>query len=530
MPRIGLRASLTLAAAATARRRRARALAVRRRAPARTRGPRGRRRRRSSSRCCCRRGPATCSRMGTGFYADDLRRPSQGLRDAERPVGAALLQGRHRDDALGRPPGLRPLLPLERQDRRVDGSGRHGEPAPARPPPDAAPPRSAGRVRARPRDRRLRGGRRRAIPSQSIEIADIEGAAREATQLLRRGEPQRPRRPARAGSSSPTAATRCSRATKTYDVIISDPSDVWVAGVGNLFTREFYALARSRLKPGGVMVQWFHMHSLPPEQMKLIVATFRSVFPLRVVLAAQPRRRDPDRQRRARAVGSRAASAARIETVPGVAEDLRGIGFWHPLSIFAAFVLDGEDLGAHARGRVGASTRTTTPSSSTCRRAPATWTRRPPTTPASRRCRRSGCRRSRASTRRATSTRAARYLLGFGMASIGRYDPAIPLMEESVRGDKPDPKFLVGLGNQYRAKGLTAKAARAYERALSLSAGGERGVAAARRAAARRGRRRGRGKGPARGLALAKDDAALAAAAARRRARRRHGRPKRSRC
>ncbi len=97
---------------------------------------------------------------------------------------------------------------------------------------------------------------------------------------------------------------------KTYDVIISDPSDVWVAGVGNLFTQEFYALARRRLKPGGVMVQWFHMHSLPPEQMKLIVATFRSVFPSRIALAAEPGRRHPDRRRRALALGPRAPAPA----------------------------------------------------------------------------------------------------------------------------------------------------------------------------------------------------------------------------
>ena len=41
------------------------------------------------------------------------------------------------------------------------------------------------------------------------------------------------------------------RSTKeNFDVIISEPSNPWIAGVGNLFTREFYEEARRRLRPG----------------------------------------------------------------------------------------------------------------------------------------------------------------------------------------------------------------------------------------------------------------------------------------
>ena len=37
-----------------------------------------------------------------------------------------------------------------------------------------------------------------------------------------------------------------------YDVIISEPSNPWIAGVAALFTREFFDAARARLAPGGV--------------------------------------------------------------------------------------------------------------------------------------------------------------------------------------------------------------------------------------------------------------------------------------
>jgi len=64
-----------------------------------------------------------------------------------------------------------------------------------------------------------------------------------------------------------------------YDVIISEPSNPWMAGVGSVFSREFYALASSRLKPGGVMAQWFHIYEMHDGIIDLVLQTFVSVFP-----------------------------------------------------------------------------------------------------------------------------------------------------------------------------------------------------------------------------------------------------------
>ncbi len=66
---------------------------------------------------------------------------------------------------------------------------------------------------------------------------------------------------------------------KKYDVIVSEPSNPWMAGVANLFSREFYRLARQRLADGGMMVQWFHGYSLFPRELRMIANTFRRVFP-----------------------------------------------------------------------------------------------------------------------------------------------------------------------------------------------------------------------------------------------------------
>jgi spermidine synthase len=64
-----------------------------------------------------------------------------------------------------------------------------------------------------------------------------------------------------------------------YDVIISEPSNPWIAGLASLFTTEFFGLARQHLRPGGMMVQWLQGYSLFTDDFRMIVNTFRSVFP-----------------------------------------------------------------------------------------------------------------------------------------------------------------------------------------------------------------------------------------------------------
>jgi tetratricopeptide (TPR) repeat protein len=60
---------------------------------------------------------------------------------------------------------------------------------------------------------------------------------------------------------------------------VSEPSNPWISGVSNLFTREFYEIALARLAPGGVFGQWFHYYDLEPADVKVELATFLSVFP-----------------------------------------------------------------------------------------------------------------------------------------------------------------------------------------------------------------------------------------------------------
>ena len=64
-----------------------------------------------------------------------------------------------------------------------------------------------------------------------------------------------------------------------YDVIVSEPSNPWMAGVASLFTREFFEAARARLKPNGLLCQWAHTYDISSRDLRSIVRTFGSVFP-----------------------------------------------------------------------------------------------------------------------------------------------------------------------------------------------------------------------------------------------------------
>jgi len=66
---------------------------------------------------------------------------------------------------------------------------------------------------------------------------------------------------------------------KKYDVITLEPMSPVQAGVVNLYSREFYRLARKRMNPGGVFLQWLPLHLVGPEDARSIVKTFRESFP-----------------------------------------------------------------------------------------------------------------------------------------------------------------------------------------------------------------------------------------------------------
>lgn len=67
--------------------------------------------------------------------------------------------------------------------------------------------------------------------------------------------------------------------TRRYTFIVSEPSNPWITGVSNLFTSEYWALARARLEQDGVMCQWVQLYALPPEALRGLIRTYLTQFP-----------------------------------------------------------------------------------------------------------------------------------------------------------------------------------------------------------------------------------------------------------
>jgi len=122
---------------------------------------------------------------------------------------------------------------------------------------------------------------------------------------------------------------------RRYDAIISEPTNPWISGVGDLFTYEFFNLAKDRLKAGGLMCAWFQTYHMGERDVRAVVRTFMAVFPEVSLWLVN----DSD----IILLGAEDAMAfdsnlAERMSVPGVAADLRRIWIRSPADLAASFV------------------------------------------------------------------------------------------------------------------------------------------------------------------------------------------------
>jgi hypothetical protein len=130
----------------------------------------------------------------------------------------------------------------------------------------------------------------------------------------------------------------------SYDLITGEPPPITQAGVVSLYTREFFALARSRLRPNGLISYWLPIRQAAPDVVLSLVRGFVDVFPESVLLAgsgaelillgrvgAAPQL-DPERVRE------------RLAALPGVARDLDSVFLRRPQELFGMFVASADTM------------------------------------------------------------------------------------------------------------------------------------------------------------------------------------------
>lgn len=67
-------------------------------------------------------------------------------------------------------------------------------------------------------------------------------------------------------------------AEEKFDIIISEPSNPWVAGIENLYSSEFYQIARDKMTEDGLFVQWIHTYSFDDQLFRMVLNTMQNQF------------------------------------------------------------------------------------------------------------------------------------------------------------------------------------------------------------------------------------------------------------
>jgi len=137
---------------------------------------------------------------------------------------------------------------------------------------------------------------------------------------------------------------------RPYDLITLEPPPIVHAGIAALYTTEFYARARSRLKPGGYLSQWLPAFGVPQSMILSMVRSFVDVFPNAVLLSGASsnllligttgaiNQIDPSRLTNA------------LMRAPAVQADLQRLDLGTPRDIVGMFVASASTLADATRG------------------------------------------------------------------------------------------------------------------------------------------------------------------------------------
>ena len=131
-----------------------------------------------------------------------------------------------------------------------------------------------------------------------------------------------------------------------FDIIASEPSNPWIAGVGNLFTQDFYRSCKERLNSGGLMCQWFNLYNVSRDEIDSVLFTFFSVFPHGSVWLSAPGD--------ILLIGSETelpvdlARVRKVMSLPANRENLLDLGLYQPEAVLGHFLMTRDEALATA--------------------------------------------------------------------------------------------------------------------------------------------------------------------------------------
>lgn len=169
------------------------------------------------------------------------------------------------------------------------------------------------------------------VPSlQRVDVVELEPAVLEMAKRcapVNEGVLDNPKVTVRLGDAREYLLTTSER----YDLILSEPSNPYRAGISSMYTHEYYRDVAARLQPKGLFLQWLQGYSVDRETVARVYSTLHAVFPYvetwitgnkDLILVGSGEPLVHDEQRLAKVVASepfaRAMHAAwRVEGLPG---------------------------------------------------------------------------------------------------------------------------------------------------------------------------------------------------------------------
>jgi len=127
-----------------------------------------------------------------------------------------------------------------------------------------------------------------AVPSmEHVDVVELEPAVHlvaEACQAVNHDALRNPKVHITLGDAREILAV----VREKYDVIFSEPSNPYRAGVASLFTREFYQIVSNKLTDRGLFLQWVQTYEVDRPTIQTACATLAAVFPAVEVWQTKP--------------------------------------------------------------------------------------------------------------------------------------------------------------------------------------------------------------------------------------------------
>ncbi len=113
---------------------------------------------------------------------------------------------------------------------------------------------------------------------EHVEVVELEPAVREVARVcasVNQNVLENPKVHLHIGDAREVLLTT----PEKYDIIFSEPSNPYRAGIASLFTEEFYGAVKQRLETDGIFLQWLQAYDIDGEAIRTVYATLGAVFP-----------------------------------------------------------------------------------------------------------------------------------------------------------------------------------------------------------------------------------------------------------